>query len=75
MSKIMSKVVPVRIASDEVNCYATIERSCLAAITACMRLGDQKHAESFTKLKAWANGNYQDKVDEHFSNSGNPAQG
>lgn len=73
MAKVMTKVVPVRIASDAVNCYATIERSCLAAITACMRLGDQEHADKFTKLKAWANGNYQDKVDEHFTST--PAQG
>lgn len=70
----MTRVIPVKITSDEVNCYATIERSCLAAITACMRLGDQRHVESFIKLKAWASGSYQDKVDEHFS-GGSPAKG
>lgn len=74
MSRIKEKVQTVKIARDAVNCYATIERACLAAITACMSLNDENHADKFSKLKVWAAGNYQEKVDEHFS-GGNPAQG
>lgn len=62
----MEKVTPVRVTTDKVNCYATVERSCISAITACLRLGDEDHANKFVQLKQWAAGNYQDQVHERF---------
>lgn len=67
MPRVMEKVIPVKITADEINCYATISRSCISAITACTRLGMFEKVQEFKKLKHWADGKYDTKVDQHLS--------
>lgn len=75
MPRIMEKVVPVKITADEVNCYATIMRSCIAGVTACLRIKDAEHVEEFQNLKDWASKMYDQKVEQQLHESGNPATG
>lgn len=85
MPRTMEKIVPVRITTNEINCYATIQRSCLAGITALLRIAKNgevskgKHInpqlESFRKLKTWAENQYDACVDAEINNCGNPAEG
>lgn len=62
----MSKTTTtVKIATDSVNCYATIVRSMITATTAALRLGDNKMAGIFMKLKDTANNGYNEALLEH----------
>lgn len=76
MSKTMTKVIPVKVITDEMNCYATIQRSMLSAITACLRLGDDEKAEQFNDLRKWASAQFDIKVGEKKREAkANPALG
>lgn len=65
MARVMQKVTPVRIATDEVNCYATIMRSMISATTAALRLGDHELANKFKALKNNASESYDKAIAKH----------
>lgn len=81
MPRVMEKVVPVKLTTDEINCYATIQRSMISAITACLRLKDKKgkhtkaQIEKLRELKKWAENQYDMCVIGELDESGNPAEG
>jgi len=64
----MSKVIPVKVVSDKIHCYATIQRSMMAAITACMRLDDQEKMAELNAIRQWASDKFDDYVDEKVTN-------
>lgn len=69
MPRVMEKVVPVKIMTEEINCYATISRSCISATTACLRMKGIKGKHINDKLKMireikrWADNNYNACID------------
>lgn len=69
MPRIMEKVTPVKITADEINCYATVQRSCISAVTACLRVKDMEHVNEFMKLKHWAEKMYDGKVKQQLAES------
>lgn len=83
MAKTMTKITPVQIVTDEINCYATIQRAMIAAITACLRLqtkkGSRKHINpmlnKLREAKRWAENSYDACVDKYVDDAGNPAEG
>lgn len=84
MPRVMEKVTPVVIATDEINCYATIQRSCISAITATLRLNKSKDRTKgkhinpqLTKLreiKKWAENQYDACVDAETDDSTNTSE-
>lgn len=85
MPRTMEKIIPVRISTDEINCYATIQRSCLAGIAALLRIAKSNEASKgkhlnpqitkLRELKHWAEGQYDSLVDDEVNDCGNPAEG
>lgn len=65
MSRPMTRVVPVRLTTDEINCYATIMRAMVTATTAALRLGDDKLAKEFSQYKDSANARYNLAIGKH----------
>lgn len=65
MSRTMEKIIPVRISTDAINCYATIQRAMITATTACLRLGDTEHAEEFCRFKDWSSEQYNKVFQKH----------
>lgn len=66
MSRTMEKIIPVKITTDEINCYATIQRSMITATTAALRLKDNKAAELFKKQRIWASEKYDEALARHI---------
>lgn len=64
VARMMEKITPVKIISDELSCYSTIQRSMISAINASLRLGDYKHTEMFNELRKWASDNFDAKLRE-----------
>ena len=81
MPRVMENPKPVKIVSDELNCYATIQRSMISAVTACLRLKDKKGKHSraqITKLreiKKWAENQYDETVNAMMDEASNPTKG
>lgn len=77
MPRVMEKVVPVTITTDEINCYATITRSCISGITALLRLNKSrdvtkgKHInpqiDKLREIKKWAESQYDGCVDREVA--------
>lgn len=73
MARTMTNVTPVRITTDELNCYATIERSCISAITACLRMEQIKgkhinpQLNKLREVKSWAQNSYDQTVDKYLA--------
>ncbi len=65
MSRTMEKIIPVKITADEVNCYATIMRSCISGTTACLRVGDHEHVEKFQAMRIWAENMYDRCIEKY----------
>lgn len=63
-----AKATPVKIATDAVNCYATIVRAMITATNAALRLGNNAMASNFQHMKDCANEGYNkalaDKMDK-----------
>lgn len=84
MARVMEKIVPVKIMAEEINCYSTMERSCISAITACLRVrakavkdGDtkkvvkiDKQIEVFHSMKKQAIADYDNLVAKSMNNNG-----
>lgn len=49
MARVMEKIIPVKITTDEIQCYATIQRAMISATTAALRLNNRQAAESDRK--------------------------
>lgn len=64
MARTMSKVIPVGVITDQIHCYATIQRSMMTAITACMRLNDDQCVDELNKIRQWASMRFDECVDE-----------
>lgn len=62
----MEKVIPVKITTDKINCFATISRSCISAITACARLNNMEKADEMKKIKHWADEQYDYLISKHI---------
>lgn len=76
MARTMTKVIPVKVISDEMNCYATIQRAMLSAVTAALRLGNAEKAEEFNDLRKWASAQFDIKVTQKKrEDKSNPALG
>lgn len=58
MARVMEKVRSARTTTEKLNCYATIERSMIAASTAALRLGDKEMALKFCDEKQEASSRY-----------------
>ncbi len=71
MARIMSKVVPVKVVSEEINCYATIQRSMLAAVTACLRLGNDEKMDELNEIRRWASDKFDSIVASKTGESDN----
>ncbi len=66
MPRVMEKIIPVRISTDSLNCYATIQRAMITATTACLRLGDHEHAEELRRFKNWSAEQYDKVFKQHI---------
>ena len=64
-----SGAVSVRITTNEINCYATIQRSCITAINSCTSIGNIEHAHKFMELRDWAAELYDEKIRQKISKS------
>ncbi len=71
MARIMSKIVPVKVVSEEINCYATIQRSMLAAVTACLRLGNDEKMDELNEIRRWASDKFDSIVASKTGESDN----
>lgn len=73
MPRVMENPTPVKIITDEINCYATIQRSCISAITACLRMKNKKgkhinpQIDKLREIKKWAEKSYDACVDVEMS--------
>lgn len=81
MPRVMEKVIPVKITTDEINCYATINRNMIGGITACMRLLNKKgiHAKAQIKklqeVKKWAEAHYDGCIESEMDLITSPPEG
>lgn len=73
MARVMENPTPVRITTDELNCYATIQRSCISAITACLRMKNVKgkhinpQLDKLREIKKWSECGYDSSVDKYIA--------
>lgn len=65
MARTMEKIIPVKITTDALNCYATLQRAMITATTACLRLNDKKSAEICKKMKNYASEKYDELFDQY----------
>lgn len=76
MARTMEKIIPVKITTDEVQCYATEMRSNISATIAAARRGDTKQVKVYLQLKNMANAKFDEMVMRHLSEiADNPAKG
>lgn len=75
MAKTMQKVTEVRIATDEVNCLAQIQRSSLSSLIASLRMKDVDKYERYRKDLVTNVKEFVHAADSYIYQSGNPAEG
>lgn len=72
----MEDISFVKIVGDHANNYATVERACLTAMNACMRVGNDTMCQQLMVIKNWAADCYAAEVESFYQSMiTNPALG
>lgn len=75
MAKSMQKVTAVKIATDDVNCLAQIQRSSLSSLIASLRMKDANKYERYKQDLVKNLKEFVEAADKYIYQAGNPAEG